>query len=216
MRNSILAAMAVLMVGSSGALAQLTGSQPARNTQAREDQGSRLLRASKLPKNAQDVRDKGVPDAEVSKALKAAKDKKVPAGEMSDVTEEHSRAIDDHGPTDNFGAFVQGKLNEGLRGRELAAAIRAEHAARGKGKGAIKSKGNRKGGPNADRRRDDEMKARDRGEKGREDGARDRERDAKEREKAAREDRERSDKAAKDAREKGSKGGGQGKGKGKN
>jgi hypothetical protein len=196
------------MAGSAGAFGQLTGTQPERSTQAREDQGSRLLRASKLPKNAQEVRDKGVPDAEVSKALKAAKDKKVPAGEMSDVTEEHSRAIDEHGPTDNFGAFVQGKLNEGLRGRELAAAIRAEHAARGKGKGAIKSKGNRKGGPSADRRRDDDRV--------REDAGRDRERDAKEREKAARENRERAEKAEKAEKDKGSKGQGGGKGKGKN
>jgi hypothetical protein len=202
----------VVLVTAAGAMGQTRPStQPTRESQqARENEGSRLLRASKLPKNAEEVREKGVPDDEMRKALKAAKDKGVPAGEMAEVTAEQSRAIDDHGPTDNFGAFVQGKLDQGLRGRELSNAIRAEHAARGKGKGAIKSKkdknkgqGGSKGG-NADRGRPEV----------------DRERDAKEREKAAREreaeSRQKAEKAAKDARdakEKAPRGNGKGKGK---
>lgn len=95
----------------------------------------RLLRAAKLPREAQECRRKGVPDDDMKHALRAARGKGLKADEISDITAEQRRAIDDHGPVDNFGAFVQSKLDEGLRGRDLAAAIRAEHAKRGKGKG---------------------------------------------------------------------------------
>ena len=94
---------------------------------------------------------------------------------MADMTKEQSRAIDEHGPTDNFGAFVQSKLDQGLRGRELSDAIRAEHAAHGKGKGAIKNPG----------------KGKNRNEEARERDARDR--DAKDREKDAEAGRDRVD-----------------------
>jgi hypothetical protein len=46
--------------------------------------------------------------------------------------ETENKAIREHGPVDNFGAFVQRRLDEGLRGRDLADAIRAEHAAHGR------------------------------------------------------------------------------------
>ena len=219
MRHVLLAGLIVLMAGTAGALGQ---SRPADRGEprtaptaqgAREDAAERVRKASRLPRNAEEVRRKGVPDGEVRKALKAAKDKGVRAGEMADVTAEHSRAIDEHGPTDNFGAFVQGKLNEGLRGRELAAAIRAEHAARGKGKGAIKNRDQR--GRAQDERARDERDAREKNARDREKNARDREADAREREKDARERAEKAAKAEREAREKANKGN-QGKGKGKN
>src|SRR5262245_20775784 len=99
---------------------------------------------TKLPQKAQEVRDKGVPAPEMKEALQAAKAKGVKAHEMTDVTESSAKAIDEHGRIDRFGAFVQSKLKEGLRGRELAAAIREEHAKRGighhgKGKGQDKA-----------------------------------------------------------------------------
>jgi len=59
----------------------------------------------------------------------------VPAGSLAELFAEENDAIRKHGRIDNFGAFVQEKLAAGLRGRELAAAIHAEHAARGIGKG---------------------------------------------------------------------------------
>ncbi len=95
----------------------------------------RLLRAARLPREAQECRRKGVTDADMKETLRAAKRKGLKADETADLTSEQRKAIDEHGPVDNFGAFVQSKLDEGLRGRELAAAIRAEHAKRGKGKG---------------------------------------------------------------------------------
>lgn len=45
------------------------------------------------------------------------------------VTERDNARV--HGPTDNFGAFVQAQLAAGKRGQALAAAIHAEHRAHG-------------------------------------------------------------------------------------
>ncbi|MDP1660923.1 MAG: hypothetical protein Q8L55_03325, partial [Phycisphaerales bacterium] len=134
-------------------------------------------------------------------ALKAAKNKGVRAGDMADMTKEHSRAIDEHGPTDNFGAFVQGKLDQGLRGQALSDAIRAEHAARGKGKGAIKNTGKGK---------DKDKVAKERDAKDREKNEKDREKEK--REKDAREKAEKAEKESKDVKEKEPKGNGKGKG----
>src|SRR5688572_8503467 len=101
MRTSCIVAAAVILLTSSTGWAQ-----SARST----GDGNRALKAARLPRHTQDVRSKGVPDADVRRALKAAREKRVPAGEMSDVVGEHARAVDEHGPIDNFGGFVQGKL----------------------------------------------------------------------------------------------------------
>jgi len=116
--------------------------QPATAPTAQPDPAKRerLLKAVQLPGKANEVRDKGVPDSDVKETLRAGKSKGVKAGEMSDIADEQSKAIDEHGPTDNFGAFVRSKLDQGLRGRDLAAAIREEHAKHGKGKGFGKAK----------------------------------------------------------------------------
>ena len=151
------------------ALAQTPQPAQPRSTGRPEDPNSRLVRMSeanqrlqkmtRLPQQAQEVRDKGVPAPEMKEALQAAKAKGVKAHEMADVTAEQSKAIDEHGRIDNFGAFVKGKLNEGLRGRELAAAIREENAKRGIGHHG-------KGKGNADKEKD---KDRDNAGKGRPD-----------------------------------------------
>jgi len=94
-----------------------------------------ILAALDLPAAAQSLRDKGVDKGQVKEAVQAAKGKKLKAREARDLMKEAGAAVDEHGPVDNFGAFVKGKLDSGLRGRELAAAIKAEHVARGKGKG---------------------------------------------------------------------------------
>jgi hypothetical protein len=129
---------AILLIGliSPAALGQ---SEPTRQP----PDENRVLKASRLPKKAHEVRTKGVPDADVKDAIRAGKSKGLKAGEMADVADAHARSVDEHGPTDNFGAFVRSKLDEGLRGRELAAAIRAEHARNGKGKGKDKDKAQR-------------------------------------------------------------------------
>ena len=98
-----------------------------------------LISAAGLPIAADSARKEGVPSDDVRAVLESMRNKNIPANEAKDILNEARAAHREHGPVDNFGAFVQSKLDAGLRGRDLAAAIRAEHAARGKGKaGAAK------------------------------------------------------------------------------
>ena len=98
-----------------------------------------MISAAGLPIAADSARKEGVPSDDVRAVLESMRNKNIPANEAKDILNEARAAHREHGPVDNFGAFVQAKLDAGLRGRDLAAAIRAEHAARGKGKaGAAK------------------------------------------------------------------------------
>ncbi|HET9252099.1 MAG TPA: hypothetical protein VFP58_08290 [Candidatus Eisenbacteria bacterium] len=104
---------------------------------AQESSGmiSSVLQALRLPRTTQEARTLGVPESDIRAILDKAREKRVRAADVNELFEHENRAIREHGPVDNFGAFVQRRLDEGLRGRDLAEAIRAEHAARGKGKG---------------------------------------------------------------------------------
>jgi hypothetical protein len=96
---------------------------------ARAEPAPRLERAIELPAAAQRLRDLGVPDAEVTLAVRAARDHGLSAEDATVVMEEGTR-----GPKlDNFGKFVNEQLDKGLRGRDLATAIHEEQALRGKG-----------------------------------------------------------------------------------
>lgn len=94
-----------------------------------------ILRAIDLPRAAAELREAGLPVDEVRAAIETARRRQVPAAETDVILEEANQAVEEHGPIDNFGAFVQAQLETGLRGRELAAAIRAEHESRGIGRG---------------------------------------------------------------------------------
>jgi hypothetical protein len=94
-----------------------------------------ILRAIDLPRAAAELRAAGVPIDEVQNAIETARRRRVPAAETEEVLSETSRAVEEHGPIENFGAFVQTQLESGLRGRDLAAAIRAEHQRNGIGRG---------------------------------------------------------------------------------
>lgn len=111
---------------------------------AQESSGVNLasvLQALGLPRATQEARILGVPESDIRTILDTARERRLPAGVLTEVFEGGNEAIREHGPIDNFGAFVQARLDAGLRGRELAAAIRAEHAVRGKGKGHEKGPG---------------------------------------------------------------------------
>ena len=85
----------------------------------------RLGRAIELPAKAQALRDQGVPASEVAQAVRASRDHGLSAGETSDLLDEAKGE-----KLDNLGSFVKEKLDQGLRGRELADAIHEEQARR--------------------------------------------------------------------------------------
>jgi hypothetical protein len=104
---------------------------------AQESGGSRVdqfLQATRLPTVARDARILGVPERDLQTLFAAAREHRIPAASLVELFNEENDAIRKHGPIDQFGAFVQQQLASGLRGRDLAAAIRSEHAARGMGK----------------------------------------------------------------------------------
>jgi hypothetical protein len=94
---------------------------------------SRITAASALPALAQEIRGSGVTSPELTSLLDVFRTKNIPAPDAKVILEEEWSAAREHGPVPGLGSFVQARLDEGLRGRELAAAIRAEHAARGIG-----------------------------------------------------------------------------------
>lgn len=95
----------------------------------------RILQAARLPEATQEARVLGVPERDLRTIFGTAREQRLPAGVLTEVIVTQNEAVREHGPVENFGAFVQSRLAQGLRGRELAAAIRAEHASRGIGKG---------------------------------------------------------------------------------
>lgn len=119
------------------ALALLAPLGPA--TAQESTDGSPRLReifdAMVLPRISQEAREAGVPEADVRIILEETARRQLPPRETVELLEETTVAVRESGPVDNFGAFVQARLDEGLRGRELAAAIHEEHRLRGKGKG---------------------------------------------------------------------------------
>ncbi|MGH7162445.1 MAG: hypothetical protein ACREID_03090 [Planctomycetota bacterium] len=118
--------------------ALLAGAAAAQEAPAPQEKREEALAALDLPATAQSLREKGVKNEDVKETLRACKKKGLKAKERKALLDEADKAAKEHGPVDNFGAFVQSKLDSGLRGKELAAAIHAEHKARGKGKGPKK------------------------------------------------------------------------------
>lgn len=117
------------------ALALLLVAVPAHAQDSGELSVAELIQAFRLPAATREARQLGVPERDLLDIFRTARERRVSAGSLADLFFEENDAVRKHGPIDNFGAFVQDKLRQGLRGRELAAAIHAEHARRGMGKG---------------------------------------------------------------------------------
>jgi hypothetical protein len=81
-----------------------------------------LVAATRLPIQAQQLRDAGVPDSEVAVAVTAAESAGLPASEATEVLEAESEARGKHGRIDNFGSFVKAQIKEG----------KPDHAGQGK------------------------------------------------------------------------------------
>jgi hypothetical protein len=124
MRGLVRLTMALLLINAGVARAQVP------------DWVAQIIAAAALPVIAHEARSEGVANSDILAALDALRGANVPAADARNVLDEARKAHRDHGPVDNFGAFVQAQLASGKRGRELAAAIRAEHVRNGKGKRA--------------------------------------------------------------------------------
>lgn len=101
-----------------------------------------VLEAIRLPGITQEARRAGIPDEDIAEVIDVARERDLPPEERREILEGATEVARETGPIDNFGAFVQSRLAEGLRGRALADAIRAEHQLRGKGKGQDKGQDN--------------------------------------------------------------------------
>lgn len=103
---------------------------------------SSILSAIDLPTVVVELSEEGISVEVVGGILDDFINKDVPAGEASDVLAAAVESVREHGPVDNFGSVVQNMLASGLRGRELAQAIRQEHQSHGRGRGAGAGQGN--------------------------------------------------------------------------
>lgn len=121
-------------------LAVVTLTAPVSTAGAQISVRDRIIGAIDLPRVVDSVRKRGgIPEDEIRIVIEDVRRRRIPASETRDVLDQTDAAIREHGPVDNFGAFVQSRLGAGLRGRALAQAIRQEHARRGIGKGNSRS-----------------------------------------------------------------------------
>jgi hypothetical protein len=118
-----LKALAVLTLAtSSGAAAQETSGW------------ARIREVMSLPVRTTEAREWGVPEERVRTTIWDIRRGGVPAEDATRIFDEEVRIVREGGSKDNFGAFVHSRVEAGMRGRELADAIHAEHARRGMGK----------------------------------------------------------------------------------
>lgn len=122
-----------------------------REPTALEKLKERIRKASRLPEAAGEAREAGIPEEDVVTVITEARRRRMPPEEVETILVESAASARENGPVDNFGAFVQSQLDQGLRGRELADAIHREHAARGKGPMKAKTKGARGKGKKGDK-----------------------------------------------------------------
>ena len=121
--------------------------QPARAQDTQPSaEASLIANMLNLPLAVESARRAGIPEGAVQDVLDSLRRRRVPAADAEQILRGEVEAVERGGPRDNFGAFVNAQLARGLRGRELAAAIHAEHARRGIGRG-------RGSGPDADQGR---------------------------------------------------------------
>ncbi|MEX0692419.1 MAG: hypothetical protein WD043_11310 [Gemmatimonadales bacterium] len=97
------------------------------------DPAPSILEGLRLPTLAAEARRAGVAEAGVRALLDRLRRGGVPADEAAWIVGEEVESVRTGAPTDQFGGFVRRQLEAGLRGRDLAEAIRAEHRTRRRG-----------------------------------------------------------------------------------
>jgi hypothetical protein len=109
------------------------GAAATARAQAGDSLAARIAAAAALPALADEIRGAGVANRDLATMLEIFGERRIPATDARLLLDEEWKAAREHGPVPGLGRFVRGRLDEGLRGRALADAIRAEHAARGTG-----------------------------------------------------------------------------------
>jgi hypothetical protein len=104
---------------------------------------TQILQAAQLPVIAAEARAEGMPSTDIGTIIEAVRQANIPAQEAALILDTARVIRREQGPIDNFGAFVQSQLASGKRGKDLAAAIRAEHVRQGKGRGNANARGGR-------------------------------------------------------------------------
>lgn len=99
----------------------------------------------RLPKTVDEGRRAGISDGSIMAVLDSLHRRGVPAADAGQIVQAEVDAVKAGAPRENFGKYVNAMLARGLRGRELAAAIHAEHARRGMGRGHAQGPGAGKG-----------------------------------------------------------------------
>lgn len=107
------------------------GAASAPQTRVPSAADSAILRAIDLPRVMQRAREAGIPDSSIRGVMDRMRERGVPADQATAAVDMEVETVERGGNRDNFGAFVRAQVESGLRGRELAAAIRAERQRRG-------------------------------------------------------------------------------------
>ena len=126
---------ASMMVLALAALAAPVGAQQPRQ------QVSSIWDILNLPQTVDEGRRAGIPSGSIWAVLDSLRRRGVPGADAGQIVREEVDAVKGGAPRENFGKYVNAQLARGLRGRELAAAIHAEHARRGIGRGKPQSAG---------------------------------------------------------------------------
>ena len=106
-------------------------------------QDSSIWDVLNLPQTVAEGRRAGIPSGSIWSVLDSLRRRGVSGPDAGQIVREEVDAVKDGAPPENFGKYVNAQLARGLRGRELAAAIHAEHARRGIGRGKSHSEGAR-------------------------------------------------------------------------
>jgi hypothetical protein len=109
---------------------------PAQPAAAPEITNEWLRAVMGLPRRTDEARRAGVPDSTVRSVLDIFRSRGTAPETVEEILIIETDVVREGGPRENFGAFVQAQLQQGLRGRALSDAIRAEHARQGRGPGA--------------------------------------------------------------------------------
>lgn len=113
---------------------------PAKLNKAKTATKEKVQTQEKLPAKIPDVqeearlaREAGIPDEDVKMIMTQARERNLSPEETGAILREGRLARQENGPVDNLGLFVKARLDEGLRGPDLAQAIQQEHKLHGKG-----------------------------------------------------------------------------------